>query len=468
MRIVLRFIMFVLLFVGISLAPAISAGAAPTPAKTTTAASTAKTFGERVNSLTEVTGLRFSIDGEGKARVVVDAQKGELKFKQSAVANPNRIIVDVENAWLSPAVSKETVIGGYVKKIRVAQFDKTTVRIVAETDATKDAVHVFSLANPERLVMDFGKVKTAPPVTKPIKQPTDNNTGNKTTDKTINKTADKDKAGTNKTPPPPEPPTKQETPSQKPKVSEEDEPLPERTAKTKTDKRTDKEDTQEKHDREPNDDELGKNEEDDADSDIDERIAAIIGMKGKVICIDPGHGGPDVGAIGPTGVTEKSVTFKVATELRKLLEKEGAKVILTRTSDKAVHAKGAKASAIEELQARCDIANDKKADIFISIHADAFTNNTAKGTTAYYYEKGTKASKKLADALRSALIEEIKTVDRGTQSCNFYVVRKTDMPATLIELAFLSNEEEEQLLDSEEGIKKAAQGLLDGIADYFG
>ena len=191
-------------------------------------------------------------------------------------------------------------------------------------------------------------------------------------------------------------------------------------------------------------------------------------MKGKVVCIDAGHGGADAGAIGPNGVTEKSITLRVATELKKLLEKESAKVIMTRTSDKAVHTKGGKASAIEELQARCDVANKKKADIFISIHMDAFTNDTAKGTTAYYYEKGAKESKKLADALRVALVEELETEDRGTQGCNFYVVRKTDMPAVLVELAFISNGDEEKFLDSDKGIKKAAQGLLDGIADYFG
>ena len=175
-----------------------------------------------------------------------------------------------------------------------------------------------------------------------------------------------------------------------------------------------------------------------------------------------------MGAIGSAGVTEKSVTLKISQELRRLLEKEGAKVVMTRTRDAAVSSKGAKATAIEELQARCDVANQKKANIFISVHMDAFTNEDAGGTTAYYYDKGSEKSKKLADCVREALIEQIKTPDRGTQSCNFYVVRNTDMPAILIEVAFISNPEEEKLLNSEEGVKKAAQGIADGIADYFG
>ena len=187
-------------------------------------------------------------------------------------------------------------------------------------------------------------------------------------------------------------------------------------------------------------------------------------MKGKIIVLDPGHGGNDAGAIGPTGVMEKTVTLRVALELEKLLREKEAVVIMTRTTDK-----GAKASDIEELQARCDVANREKADIFISIHADSFTNPAARGTTGYYYAKSdTDDGRRLADAIRRGLCEQIKTPSRGTKPCNFYVVRHTDMPATLLELAFISNPEEEKILDSEDGVKKAAQGILDGIEDYFG
>ena len=192
-------------------------------------------------------------------------------------------------------------------------------------------------------------------------------------------------------------------------------------------------------------------------------------MKGKTIVIDPGHGGNDAGAIGPTGVMEKSVTLNVALELEKLLKAEGASVIMTRTTDQTVSSKGAAASDIEELQVRCDVANNIKADIFISIHADSFTKPEAKGTTAYYYgQSEDDKSKKLAESIRKALCEQIKTPSRGIKPCNFYVVRHTDMPATLIELAFISNPEEEKLLNSEDGVLKAAQGIFDGIEDYFG
>ena len=198
-------------------------------------------------------------------------------------------------------------------------------------------------------------------------------------------------------------------------------------------------------------------------------MGAITALSGKKIVIDPGHGGNDAGAIGPTGVMEKTVTLKVALELRKLLEAEGAQVIMTREGDTTVSYKGAKASDIEELGARCDVANRVGADIFISIHADSFTRPEARGTTGYYYSKSTTGKgQKLADCIRRNLVEQLGTPSRGTQPCNFYVVKNTDMPATLIELGFISNKEEEQLLNSKEGVQKAAQGILDGIEDYFG
>ena len=209
--------------------------------------------------------------------------------------------------------------------------------------------------------------------------------------------------------------------------------------------------------------------QDSSDEDsIDRALDAITGLKGRKIAIDPGHGGSDSGAIGPTGIMEKSVTLRVSRELKRLLEAEGATVILTRTGDTEVSSKGASATSVEELQARCDVANEAKADIFLSIHADAFTNREVKGTTAYYYVNGTKQSKRLADNVRTALIDAIGTLDRGTQTCNFYVVKHTDMPAILVEISFISNPDEEKMMNSEAGVKRIAQGIADGIADYFG
>jgi N-acetylmuramoyl-L-alanine amidase len=356
-------------------------------------------FSDRAKDMTKVSGVRIG-KTDGNVRIVIDAERS-VSYKQSVLSNPTRVVLDVQNAWVAPEAKKDIAVDSpLVSRVRVAQFDATTVRVVVETSVEKGGWKIFALDGEKpRIVMDFG---AAP-------------------------------AG-----------GKQATPAQEAKKPAP----PVQTDETEEDE----EDVQSSHDSDQ----------------LDRDLSAITGMKGRRIAIDPGHGGSDSGAIGPTGIMEKSITMRVSRELKRLLEAEGATVILTRTGDTEVSEKGASATSVEELQARCDVANKANADIFLSIHADAFTNREVKGTTAYYYTKGTKQSKRLADNVRTALIDAIGTVDRGTQSCNFYVVKHTDMPAILVEISFISNPDEEKMMNSETGIKKIAQGIADGIADYFG
>ncbi|MBP2652319.1 MAG: amiC 3 [Firmicutes bacterium] len=183
----------------------------------------------------------------------------------------------------------------------------------------------------------------------------------------------------------------------------------------------------------------------------------------KTIAIDPGHGGCDPGATGPTGIREKDNTLAISLLLRDRLERNGAVTVMTRDADKEVSSPNA--SSEEELGARVDIANEANADIFISIHNDAFTNNTASGTTTYHY--GDAESTKLASYVQKCLTEELGTKDRGARFASFYVIRYTDMPAILVEVAFISNPEEEMLLASVDGRCKAAESIFLGIVKYF-
>lgn len=189
------------------------------------------------------------------------------------------------------------------------------------------------------------------------------------------------------------------------------------------------------------------------------------GIGGKTIVIDPGHGGSDSGAVGVNGAMEKNITLAVAKELEGLLTNAGAKVIMTRNRD--VDVARPMASAVEELQARVDVANKAGADMFLSIHMDSFSSSDAKGTSTYYYTKGSPASQRLAEFVRTGVIEQLGTEDRGTKSCNFYVVKHTTMPATLAEVAFVSNPTESQMLTTTDGVKKAAQGIYNGISRYL-
>lgn len=412
----------------------------------------ASPFGERVEGLTEITGVRVS-SSQDKTRIVVDA-KAPVTYRTMVLKNPGRVVVDIKDAWLSPQAKRELAVSGpFVSRARVAQFDQRTVRVVVETTVGKDNYKVFSLTGgpvPGRVVLDFGRVgpdSAGATIALPdVKAPTE----------------------------PAAPQTKPQTPQTKPQTQQTPQTKPQapqtKPAETKP-VETKPEEQQTPQDAEQAAQETAANtpgEQPATESSTDAGIAAITGLAGHSITIDAGHGGNDSGAIGPTGVTEKSVTLRVALALQKILTSEGATVYMTRTTDTEVSPKGAAASDIEELQARCDVANQHDSDIFISIHMDSFTNGAAKGTTGYYYALGSKKSRDLADKVRAGVIDQIGTPSRGTQSCNFYVVKHTDMPATLVEVAFISNPTEEKLMNSEDGVQKAAQGIADGIADFFG
>ncbi|SDF37279.1 N-acetylmuramoyl-L-alanine amidase family protein [Sporolituus thermophilus] len=186
-------------------------------------------------------------------------------------------------------------------------------------------------------------------------------------------------------------------------------------------------------------------------------------LAGKTICIDPGHGGSDPGAIGPTGTMEKDNTLAIALLLCDKLEKNGATVIMTRETDRDVSTPDA--SVEVELGARVDIANGADADIFISIHNDSFTNPTAAGTTTFHY--GHPESIRLANCIQKSLVEGLGTRDRGVRFASFFVIRYTKMPAVLVEVAFITNPEEEVVLASIDGRCKAAESIFQGIVKYF-
>jgi len=184
-------------------------------------------------------------------------------------------------------------------------------------------------------------------------------------------------------------------------------------------------------------------------------------LRGKVIVVDPGHGGSDTGAIGSDNTAEKNVTLIIARDLRKLLSDGGATVIMTRTSDRDVAYDGA--LDVEELQARVDIANQANADLFISIHADG-SAETVNGTATYFYPG---SNDHLARLVQSSMVSQLKLYDRGFQPNDYYVLKNTNMPAILTEAAFISNSKEEDLLINRDFDKKAAVGIYNGIKKFY-
>ena len=188
------------------------------------------------------------------------------------------------------------------------------------------------------------------------------------------------------------------------------------------------------------------------------------GLDDKVIAIDPGHGGSDPGAIGLSGVYEKTITLAVAGKVKKLLEKAGAKVVMTRETDCDVA--GRNASDVAELGARTSVANSNKADVFISIHTNSFTDRTVGGSAVYFSQKSI-YDLLLAQILDSALMQNSNLKDRGVSRGNLYLTKYSLMPAALIEMAFISNPSEEKLLQSPAVQQQIAQNIVNGLECFF-
>ena len=184
-------------------------------------------------------------------------------------------------------------------------------------------------------------------------------------------------------------------------------------------------------------------------------------FQGKSICIDPGHGGNDAGAVGPSGTCEKDNTLAIAVLLKEKLENNGATVWLTRYLQTERSAEDQQQDLAERLQS----INDSGADFFISIHNDAFADSRAAGTTTFHY--GNEQSVALCNHVQKSLVETLGTRDRGSRFASFYLLRCAQIPGILIEAAFISNPEEEVLLASTEGRNKIAAAIYEGVAQYL-
>lgn len=182
-------------------------------------------------------------------------------------------------------------------------------------------------------------------------------------------------------------------------------------------------------------------------------IAAAPGGARPLVCIDPGHGGEDQGAVA-NGLEEKELNLDMAFRAKPIIESMGYRVIMTRESDVYV-----------SLEERCRIANSAGATIFVSIHNNAYVS-TANGTETFcFYDS--EAGRRLATAIHQQVTRRINTNDRGVKEAGFYVLKHTDMPAALLEGAFLTNEQDAQLLADPGFRQKIAEGVAAGVDSYL-
>ncbi len=172
-----------------------------------------------------------------------------------------------------------------------------------------------------------------------------------------------------------------------------------------------------------------------------------------LVCLDPGHGGAESGAVY-NGVIEKIPNLDIALRVRPILQSMGYAVRMTRETDATV-----------SLQQRCDIANSAHADIFVSIHNNAYLT-TSEGTETYCYYNSVDG-RKLATDIHSEVVKRVRLPDRGVKQAGFYVLKHTDMTSALVEGCFLTNPAEAKLLQQANFRQKVAEGIAAGINTYL-
>lgn len=189
-----------------------------------------------------------------------------------------------------------------------------------------------------------------------------------------------------------------------------------------------------------------------------------------LVCIDPGHGGYDPGAVGPGGTREKDITLAIALLVGKLLQSAGIQVAYTRTGDAVPWP----SDLSQDLAARTKIANLTKANAFLSVHANSGAA-TALGMEIYT-TRGQGPADPIAESIVKAwsqvfpggAIRKDLTDGDSDKEANYYVLANSKMPAVLVEVGFLSNPREEQVLKTVDFQAKAALAIAQGVAAAFG
>ncbi|MDJ0704264.1 MAG: N-acetylmuramoyl-L-alanine amidase [Leptolyngbyaceae cyanobacterium MO_188.B28] len=174
-----------------------------------------------------------------------------------------------------------------------------------------------------------------------------------------------------------------------------------------------------------------------------------------VVVIDPGHGGVDPGTIGIGGLREIDIVLPIALQVASLLEAQGVQVIMTRREDRTL-----------ELQPRVDIAENANANLFVSIHANAInlSRPDVNGLESYYYSNN---GRQLAEVIHQNMLSATGMRNRGLKRSRFYVLRNTSMPATLLEVGYVTGVEDAPRLADPQWRTMMANAIARGILQYI-
>jgi N-acetylmuramoyl-L-alanine amidase len=428
---------------------------------------------ESTTGIPNVTDIR-TWNADNYTRVVVTLD-GTVKYDAARISSPDRIYFDLYKARLTHVLANKSLqlSDGLLKSVRVAQNKQGVVRLVLDVNGAKE-YSAFMLSNPYRLVIDVRSQASAAATrgTAASVAPTKTDTAQPTA------SADSAASASNetKTPQPgaDNPPT-----GPAPKSNA--------TAAPSTPKSRGRATVALQPPAMPKPNRDGQIS-----------LTRTLGLKISRIVIDPGHGGHDTGTIGPHGLMEKDLCLDVALRLGRLIEEKlpGAEVVYTRKDDTFI-----------PLEERTAIANQAKADLFVSIHANSSHDRSARGVETFYLNFATteesmevasrenalsqeslhdlqdlikkiarnekiEESKELANDIQDSLAQRLQLVshserNRGVKKAPFVVLIGANMPSVLSEISFVSNPSDEKLLRKSDQRQRIADGLYRGITAYL-
>lgn len=427
-----------------------------------------------------ITAVRFWSVGD-VTRVAIETST-EVRYRYERIVSPDRLFLDFESVL--PHSEKrgiETITVGdrLLKQIRVARTQPEVTRVVLDLAAPAD-YSVSQLANPDRIIIELRlprEMQAGPPArsvtgSRSMESPTEASAASTDPPKpaaepprpassTVSISETKPSAAPN-APEPARPVAEAKT---APTPVQEPKPLPEKALAAKS------------------------------DSHGDRSLIRALGLKLDRVVLDPGHGGHDTGTIGPGGLEEKALVLDVAKRLGALIaQRLGSEVIYTRTDDTFI-----------PLEARTELANEKRADLFLSIHANSSRAKAVSGCETFYLNFTTSesalevAARENATSQKSiyelqsllqkiALKEKIQesrefagivqkslhtglwrsrgVKNRGVKQAPFIVLIGAQMPSVLAEVAFLSNPRDESQLKRPEYRQRVAEALFRGVSQY--
>lgn len=188
-----------------------------------------------------------------------------------------------------------------------------------------------------------------------------------------------------------------------------------------------------------------------------------------IVMLDPGHGGYDPGAISAQGVYEKEINLQIAQKVKEMLSPSGIQVFLTREEDIDYVPDGVTGRTTKkqiDLNRRIEMANEEKADVFVSLHVNATSSGQNSGAETFYHSKS-ESGKSLAESIQQELIKIEGMNRRIAKTGDFYVIKNTSMPAVIVEVGYLSSVKEMKKLQQSWYQEQLSRAIAKGIANYF-